>query len=140
MHLLRLWQENHVANELSQRQHEALIDISKELHDHLFCSLASHLAALHLTQVVLVPDLLLAPLPLHLAGVCEQNVTEIVAAIRMAEPPDEVQFFAEAFPVEYVPCLQAAMAARSRIVSRALSQVLALSDPVSNSARGARHR
>jgi CHAT domain-containing protein/tetratricopeptide (TPR) repeat protein len=127
--LIELWLANGGAHEISRRQGEALGEISRTLHDKLFCSLASTLAGIPVTQIVLVPDMVLAPLPLHLAAVCDKNVRAIVDSIREVRRPDSVNFLCEAFPVEYSTCLQAIAASQYQKFPREISRVAALSDP-----------
>jgi CHAT domain-containing protein len=135
--LLEAWAQGRVAHEISDPQREALIQIAKTLHDSLFCGLASTLAEKKLTQVILIPDPLTRHLPLHLAGVCQKNVQEVLDAIRMAPAPTEAHFFCDVFPVEYAPCLQAVAASASRKRPREIKTVVSLADPHANLA-GAR--
>jgi CHAT domain-containing protein len=130
--LLETWQRSNVAHELSQRQAGAIDEISRTLHDRFFCTLADQLAQLGITQVVLIPDVLTRPLPLHLANVCAKNVEHIVAGILMKERPERPERFCEVFPVEYAPCLQAVAVTLPQTRPVSLQGVLSIADPASD--------
>ena len=127
--LLHQWASGQVAHEISERQRAALMRISSVLHDRMFCGLASSLARLRVTQVVLIPDLLVRHLPLHLAGVCDDNVREIREAVRMNPPVEQAAMFCDVFPVEYAACLQAVAVSAPQKRPRTVRAVLSMADP-----------
>jgi hypothetical protein len=127
--LLQEWAGGQVAHEISERQRDALVRISSVLHDRMFCGLASSLARLRVTQVVLIPDLLVRHLPLHLAGVCDDNVREIREAVRMNPPVEQAAMFCDVFPVEYAACLQAVAVSAPQKRPRTVRAVLSMADP-----------
>ena len=127
--LLQIWSDGQVAHEISERQRAALLQISTVLHDRLFCGLAHSLAQLRATQVVLIPDLLVRHLPLHLAGVCDDNVREVREAVRMDPPVEHAALFCDVFPVEYAACLQAVAVSAPQKRPRTVRAVLSMADP-----------
>lgn len=124
--LLKVWVEHRVSQEISDRQREGLLQITKTLHNNLTCKFAQQLAHWGVTQVVFIPDSILAPLPLHLGGVCGKDVH--IPGV----PTEEAVVFGEFFPVEYAPCLQAAAVSQYRRRPRNLATVLSLADPRSD--------
>ncbi|HKE16750.1 MAG TPA: CHAT domain-containing protein [Kofleriaceae bacterium] len=127
--LLEEWAGGRVAHEISAGQRAALVRISRLLHDRLFCGLARALAALRITQVVLIPDLLVRHLPLHLAHVCDDNVRQVREAVRMEPPIDQADMFCDVFPVEYAACLQSVAVSAPQKRPSSLRSVLSMADP-----------
>jgi len=132
MHLMEVWARTNVAHEISERQKAGLTEISKVLHDRLFCGLADRLSELSVPQVILIPDPFTRHLPLHLAGICAGNVQHIIENINISNMPDDARLFSEVFPVEYAPCVQAVAASQHQKRPRKVSAVLSLSNPLSD--------
>ncbi|HWM85022.1 MAG TPA: CHAT domain-containing protein [Kofleriaceae bacterium] len=129
LELLHVWDSGHLAHEVAERQGSALLRISRVLHDRLFCAIAHALARLRVTQVVLIPDLLVRHLPLHLAEVCEENVREVREAVRMNPPLEQAAMFCDVFPVEYAACLQAVAVSAPQKRPSSVGCVLSIADP-----------
>lgn len=126
--LARVWFGHRVNLETGPQQDDALAFVAGALHDKLFCGLADQLAQLRLTQAILVPDALLAFLPLHIARICEHNVKVIMQSIQMKDPPERAEHFCDAFPVEYASCLQVIATSQYQRFPARVSKLLSLAD------------
>lgn len=129
LELLEAWAKGNVAGEISQRQWEALVQISTTLHG-LLCPLAKHLNDSRVPQVILVPDIATRHLPVHLGFICSREVQDIVKAINIAGMAldGEQVLFSEVFPVEYAPCLQAVAVSQHQRRPQEIRHVLSLAD------------
>lgn len=121
--LTELQHSGNLSNALGGAQTQALLDISKLLHDHLFCFLARSLSERGITQLILVPDVLTRAIPLHLAMVCGKEVT--IPGIDTSD----AHFLCEVMPVEYVPAVQAVAASQLFVRPRAIGAIAGFADP-----------
>ena len=133
LYLLKVWGESNISYEISERQLQGLLEISRTLHDKLFCPLAKQLSELYVSQVILIPDAFIRHLPLHLSGICSKYLRLIIENINIPDiSVDEVSVFGEVFPVEYAPCIQAVAVSQHQKRPRNVSAVLSLLDPKSD--------
>jgi CHAT domain-containing protein/tetratricopeptide (TPR) repeat protein len=121
--LAKLYAEGNLPKQLGGAHTKALMQISKILHDNLFCRLARALSERGINQLILVPDLTTRNLPLHLAYACGKEFD-----IPGVDTKD-ADYLCEVMPVEYAPCLQAVAASQVYLRPRAISRIAAFADP-----------
>lgn len=130
--LALLWGPEMVHGSDLERQRQVLAHVGKALHDRFFCQLAHELIHLRIGQAILVPDMLTRHLPLHLAGVCAQDIT--IPGVPVAD----AEYFCEVLPVEYAPCVQAVALSQHQRRPPNLERIASFSDARSD-LPGARH-
>ncbi len=132
-HLMHVWaQTGIVHDEMSESGEVGIAEISRVLHDQLFCKLAKQLNELLIPQIILIPDTFTRHLPLHLAGVCGENLQDLVEHINIHGMSADIEYFSEVFPTEYAPCVQAIAVSQHQKRPREVSNVLSLANPISD--------
>lgn len=124
MQLSELYAKGNLPKQLGGAHTQALMQISKILHNSLFCGLARMLSQHGINQLILIPDTLTRNLPLHLSYACGKEFD--IPGI----DTKDANFLCEVMPVEYAPCLQAVAASQVYLRPQAINRVVAFADPI----------
>ena len=132
MNLLDVWAKHRIPHEFDEQQEAGIKEISKVLHDRLFCRLADVLSDNYIPQIILIPDPLIRHLPLHLAEVCSQNLQNVIEKINIKDMTSDVDYFSEVFPVEYASCAQLIVVSQHQKRPKKINRVLSFANPNNN--------